>query len=102
MVSELAVLQASSSLSSAQECGSHILAAVNLAVLHFCTLAVDVAVKALCRVALASAAMPELPFPDHLFLGAVTPALQLAREHLCSLMPSTWRLVLMVLLRLER
>ena len=102
MLSELAVLQSSTAVPTAAECAKNIAAAVSVAVAFDCTVAVDVAIKVLSRIALASTEAGDMAFPEHVFVGCVKPALQLAREHIITLLPSTWRLLLMVLLRVER
>jgi hypothetical protein len=52
----------------------------------------------LCRIALASPY--EEGIPAYVMVGCVTPALALAKDHLDTLLPSTWRLLIDLLLRL--
>ena len=58
---------------------------------------VDAIVKALARLALCSPADADLPAHVAVF---VRPALALAKDHLDTLLPSTWRLLIDLLLRL--
>jgi hypothetical protein len=97
VLAELAVIQATSSLAMARVSAQRLLALGTLAVRHDAPSGVDSIVRALCRLALCVPRSQSLP--EHVVQGCVDPALRLAQDNLGALRPSTWRLLIDLLLR---
>ncbi len=97
MLAELAVIQATSSLAMARISAQRLLALGALAMRHDAPSGVDSIVRALCRLALCVPRSQSLP--EHVVQGCVDPALRLVQDNLGALRPSTWRLLIDLLLR---